>query len=267
MAIRWIRIYVSAIQIFCVLINTDVFVSSVCLEDIFSFIRSSKACAFRKADFDNISNDETKRCQIGCSILSTVPLYSEMNNRNVYKMSGIKLSLLSFQYTNWLPTYCNDTTGLTINIGCGGKFISNRGIRESCVSDTQCENGTTNSMCNETSEVCECKKGYLFLWESNTCSPIKRETEQTKSSHTGTVMGVGVAGLVLGVVVCGILYFILIHYRKKYQTRYLVLIDRETMIWKDLVFTTIYIVNQSTVMYNQTMITSHNMAWVMTIVI
>lgn len=163
--------------------------------------------------------DETKRCQIGCSILSTVPLYSEMNNRNVYKMSGIKLSLLSFQYTNWLPTYCNDTTGLTINIGCGGKFISNRGIRESCVSDTQCENGTTNSMCNETSEVCECKKGYLFLWESNTCSPIKRETEQTKSSQTGTVMGVGVAGLVLGVVVCGILYFILIHYRKKYQTR------------------------------------------------
>lgn len=74
--------------------------------------------------FSSLILDETKRCQIGCSILSTVPLYSEMNNRNVYKMSGIKLSLLSFQYTTWWPTYCNDMTGLTINIGCGGKFIS-----------------------------------------------------------------------------------------------------------------------------------------------
>lgn len=50
-------------------------------------------------------------------------------------------------------------------------LFQDRGIRERCDSDTQCENGTTNSFCNETSGFCQCKAGSLFLRESSTCSP------------------------------------------------------------------------------------------------
>lgn len=50
-------------------------------------------------------------------------------------------------------------------------LFQDRGIIERCDSDTQCENGTTNSFCNETSGFCQCKAGSLFMREPNTCSP------------------------------------------------------------------------------------------------
>lgn len=83
------------------------------------------------------------------------------------------------------------------------------GIRERCDSDTQCENGTTNSFCNETSGFCQCKAGSQFLRESSTCSPVQRETDKIKPCHTCLVMAGGVAGLVLGVAISRIIYFIM----------------------------------------------------------
>ncbi|XP_065930053.1 uncharacterized protein [Magallana gigas] len=238
MAIRCIKIYVSAIQISCVLLNADFFVSSVCLEDIPLFIRSNKACEFRTVDFDIISNDSTKGCHIDCSILSTDPPSSHMDS--VYKILTIEVNLLFVSNGFNLQTQCiNRNPSLNIRIGCEGEFIHNRGIRERCDSDTQCENGTTNSFCNETSGFCQCKAGSLFLRESNTCSPDV--TNRYKRKHLLRCFIMSITNQMS--------------------------MNRIRMIWRDLTFTIIY-TNQSTFLFNQTMTTSHNMAWVMmTIVI
>lgn len=218
MAIQCIRIYVSAIQISCVLINADLFVSSVCLEDVSSFVRDGQACVFRTVDFDNIFNDSTKRCHIDCSILSSAPPLSHMNR--VYRILTIEVLLLSDSNGFNLQSSClNSNPSLIIKIGCEGEFIHIRGIRERCVSDTQCKRGTTNSICNETSGLCQCKAGSLFLWESHTCSPVKRETDKNEKSHTGLVIPVGGAGLVLGVAICGTLYLIMTRSRNQSQIR------------------------------------------------
>lgn len=31
-----------------------------------------------------------------------------------------------------------------------------------------------NSACNMTTRVCQCKTGYMYLWETNSCSPGKK---------------------------------------------------------------------------------------------
>lgn len=52
-------------------------------------------------------------------------------------------------------------------------FLKDRGIGESCVEDNQCAMVTVNSACNQTARVCQCKAGYLYLYETNSCFPGK----------------------------------------------------------------------------------------------
>lgn len=56
--------------------------------------------------------------------------------------------------------------------------FEDRGIGESCVISNQCIGVTVNSTCNETTWVCQCKAGHLYLSESNTCSPGKEQSWQ-----------------------------------------------------------------------------------------
>lgn len=46
---------------------------------------------------------------------------------------------------------------------------------ESCVNDNQCVNVNVNSTCDETTQLCQCKSGHLYLWENKTCSPGKKD--------------------------------------------------------------------------------------------
>lgn len=48
---------------------------------------------------------------------------------------------------------------------------------------------------------------------------VKRETDKNEKSHTGLVIPVGGAGLVLGVAICGTLYLIMTRYRNQSQIR------------------------------------------------
>lgn len=52
-------------------------------------------------------------------------------------------------------------------------FLKDRGIGESCFEDNQCSRVTVNSACNQTARVCQCKAGFPYLYETNSCSPGK----------------------------------------------------------------------------------------------
>lgn len=64
--------------------------------------------------------------------------------------------------------------------------FKDRAIGESCISDNQCANVNANSSCDETTRLCQCKTGHLYLWKYKTCSPGKKDCTQLRaisSSH------------------------------------------------------------------------------------
>lgn len=145
---------------------------------------------------------------------------------------------------------CGDynNTHFNITIGCAGKYFhAGRKIGESCAIDQQCV--SVNSTCNETNGMCQCKKGHLYLWKTDTCGPehglnescdnalqssvaIPNSTcndttgvctcaeghvmvmntcvnETVGNCNSVVVISSGVIGLVLGIAFCGALNFII----------------------------------------------------------
>ncbi|XP_034309706.2 uncharacterized protein [Magallana gigas] len=198
-----------------VLKENIVFVRSVCLQDALSFYNNKKeACSFRKDDFSKIFLDNPIKCEINCSINSSKPQYSNLDDRK-YEIINMKIRFTSTSYMFPLKTLCSNGNieNFDIYLDCEGEYLHDRGIGERCVSASQCVSVNVNSTCNETIGLCQCKTGHQCLSGTSTRLPEER------SDNSALVFGVGIAGFVLGVAVCGLLYIIMIRYRNRSQAR------------------------------------------------
>ncbi|XP_034309705.2 uncharacterized protein [Magallana gigas] len=196
-----------------VLKENIVFVRSVCLQDALSFYNNKKeACSFRKDDFSKIFLDNPIKCEINCSINSSKPQYSNLDDRK-YEIINMKIRFTSTSYMFPLKTLCSNGNieNFDIYLDCEGEYLHDRGIGERCVSASQCVSVNVNSTCNETIGLCQCKTGHQCLSGTSTRLPEER------SDNSALVFGVGIAGFVLGVAVCGLLYIIMIRYRNRSQ--------------------------------------------------
>lgn len=196
-----------------VLKKNIVFVRSVCLQDVLSFYNNKEvACSFRKDDFKRIFFDNSKECQINCSINSTKPRYSDLGDSE-YEIINMKIRFTSTAYKFPLKPLCSNGTikNFNIDLDCEGEYLHDRGIGERCVSVSQCVSVNVNSTCNETTGLCQCKTGHQCLLRTNT-----RLTDE-RIDNSPLLFGVGTVGFVLGVAICGLLYFIMILYSNRYQ--------------------------------------------------
>lgn len=70
-------------------------------------------------------------------------------------------------------------------------FITDRKLDESCVSDLQCV--SVDSTLKDTSGICQCKKGHLYHWKTDTCGPVEELqsffTELSFESVDGWISG------------------------------------------------------------------------------
>lgn len=191
-----------------------VFVRSVCLQDVLSFYSSDIVCSFSKDDFKRIFLDNSYKCQINCSIESSDPPYSALND-NKYEIKRINIRFTSTTYKFPLKSSCSkgDVENFYMDLYCEGEYLHERGIGENCINNSQCVSANINSTCSDTLGVCQCRMGYLYLWETNTCS------QEKKNGNSGIIFGVGIAGFVVGIAVCGMIYIIMIRYRNRYQSR------------------------------------------------
>ncbi|XP_052683739.1 uncharacterized protein LOC128164061 isoform X2 [Crassostrea angulata] len=246
-----------------VLKENIVFVRSVCLQDALTFYNSKKdACSFRKDDFNRIflstRFDNSKECQINCSINSSKPQYSNLGDKK-YEVINMEIRFTSTSYKFPLKTLCSNGTieNFDIDLDCEGEYLHVRGIGERCVNASQCLSVNVNSTCNETIGLCQCKTGYQCLSGTSTrlptpelggqcndskqckevdqysvcsrdniCKCNKGYTEisdyrlkEERSDNSALVFGVGIAGFVLGVAVCGLFYIIMIRYRNRSQAK------------------------------------------------
>nr|XP_034309692.1 prion-like-(Q/N-rich) domain-bearing protein 25 isoform X2 [Crassostrea gigas] len=168
-----------------VLKENIVFVRSVCLQDALTFYNSKKdACSFRKDDFNRIFLNNSKECQINCSINSSKPQYSNLGDKK-YEVINMEIRFTSTSYKFPLKTLCSNGTieNFDIDLDCEGEYLHDRGIGESCVNDNQCGNVNVNSTCDETTQLCQCKSGHLYLWENKTCSPVQELGEMCYDSR------------------------------------------------------------------------------------
>lgn len=216
-----------------------VLVRSVCLQDVLSFHISDIVCSFSKDDFKRIFLDNSYKCQINCSIESSDPPYSALNDSKYeIKRINIKIRFTSTTYEFPMRSSCSngDVDNFYMDLYCEGEYLHERGIGENCINNSQCASANINSTCNDTLGVCQCRMGYLYLWETNTCSQVvlpkhvdlgeaatipnyaKKLTEE-RNDNSGIIFGVGIAGFVLGIAVCGMIYIIMIWYRNRYQSR------------------------------------------------
>lgn len=234
-------------------------VRSVCLEDVLTFYNSKISCAFRKDDYNNIFKENSKRCQINCSIESSDQAVASTMNDTFFEIKKMRIRFTSTSYEFPLKSKCSNGSieNFDIDLDCDGEYLLERSIGERCVSDNQCLNVTVNSTCNETTELCQCMAKHVYLWERNTCSPARglggqcydsrqcKEVNQhsmctsdnickcqyeyiekdgyclidKKREDSSLVFGFGIAGFVLGAVLCGFLCIIVMCYRKRSQTR------------------------------------------------
>ncbi|XP_034309699.2 uncharacterized protein [Magallana gigas] len=77
-----------------------------------------------------------------------------------------------------------------------------------CNDSKQCKEVDQYSVCSR-DNICKCNKGYTEISDYR----LKEE----KSDNSALVFGVGIAGFVLGVAVCGLFYIIMIRYRNRSQ--------------------------------------------------
>ncbi|XP_052682831.1 uncharacterized protein LOC128163306 isoform X3 [Crassostrea angulata] len=217
------------------------FVRSVCLQDVLSFYTGKMRCSFRRGDFNRIFLNNSKRCQINCSINSSDPSHSSLNDSE-YEIKRITVRFTSTAYEFPLKPSCSDgdIENFYIDLDCEGEYLHDRGIGERCVNASQCVSVNVNSTCNETIGLCQCKTGYQCLSGTSTslpeffntaprlggqCNNSKqcKDVDQfsvysgERSDNSALVFGVGIAGFVLGVAVCGLLYIIMIRYRNRHQ--------------------------------------------------
>lgn len=187
------------------------FVRSVCLQDVLSFYTGKMRCSFRRGDFNRIFLNNSKRCQINCSINSSDPSHSSLNDSE-YEIKRITVRFTSTAYEFPLKPSCSDGAieNFYIDLDCEGEYLHDRGIGERCVNASQCVSVNVNSTCNETIGLCQCKTGYQCLSGTSTSLP-------ERSDNSALVFGVGLAGFVLGVAVCGLFYIIMIRYRNLHQ--------------------------------------------------
>uniref|UniRef100_A0A8W8MAH4 EB domain-containing protein n=1 Tax=Magallana gigas TaxID=29159 RepID=A0A8W8MAH4_MAGGI len=169
----------------------------------------------------------------------------------------MEIRFTSTSYKFPLKTLCSNGTieNFDIDLDCEGEYLHVHGIGERCVNASQCLSVNVNSTCNETIGLCQCKTGYQCLSGTSTrlptpelggqcndskqckevdqysvcsrdniCKCNKGYTEisdyrlkEEKSDNSALVFGVGTAGFVLGVAVCGLLYIIMIRYRNRSQ--------------------------------------------------
>nr|XP_034309705.1 uncharacterized protein LOC105341652 isoform X6 [Crassostrea gigas] len=196
-----------------VLKENIVFVRSVCLQDALSFYNNKEeACSFRKDNFSKIFLDISKECEINCSINSSKPQYSKLGD-STYEMKNMEIRFTSTSYKFPLKSLCSNGTikNFDIELDCEGEYLHDRGIRERCANASQCVSVNVNSTCNKTIGLCQCKTGHQCLSGTSTRLPEER------SDNSALVFGVGIAGFVLGVAVCGLFYIIMIRYRNRSQ--------------------------------------------------
>lgn len=220
-----------------VLRENILFVGSVCLQDVLSFYTGKMVCSFGRDDFNRTFLDNSKRCQINCSIHSLKPSRSSFNDSK-YEIKKITIRFTSTAYEIPLKSSCSHggIVNVYIDLDCEGEYLHDRGIGERCVNASQCVSVNVNSTCNETIGLCQCKTGYQCLSGTSTSLPAPRlggqcnNSKQCKdvdqysvysgeerSDNSALVFGVGLAGFVLGVAVCGLLYIIMIRYRNRHQ--------------------------------------------------
>lgn len=154
-----------------VLIKSNVLVRSVCLQDVLTFYydENNLACEFNKDDFNNVFYDHTARCQLfNCSYESDPVIKTGIT----YEIE--RLSIIFFQKEEFIldkpcGIYNNEDVYITVN--CERKYLQDRGIGEICFEDNQCARMTVYSTCNKTTRLCQCKAGYHYLYETNSCFP------------------------------------------------------------------------------------------------
>eukprot|EP00105_Crassostrea_gigas_P014774 XP_011431555.1 PREDICTED: uncharacterized protein LOC105331164 isoform X1 [Crassostrea gigas] len=154
-----------------VLIKSNVLVRSFCLQDVLAFYYDDNdfACNFTKDDFNSIFNGHTARCQLfDCSYVSN----PDMTTDETYEIERI---IIQFSQTDDIildkPCGSFKNEDLYVTVNCEEINFQDRGIGESCFKDNQCAMVTVNSACNQTARVCQCKAGYLYLCETNSCFP------------------------------------------------------------------------------------------------
>nr|XP_022310761.1 uncharacterized protein LOC111116066 [Crassostrea virginica] len=131
------------------------------------------------------------------------------------------------------------------------KCIKAPKLGESCDETDQCALTNKYSTCNKTLGVCQCPVGYLKIFNTcsqgrvllkeicesyrlsgdntqidikNICSSLSMNIsnllrEPLKKDNPGVIVGVGLAGLFLGIVICGVVEFIITRRLKKMQYR------------------------------------------------
>nr|XP_034309697.1 uncharacterized protein LOC105320668 isoform X7 [Crassostrea gigas] len=195
-----------------VLKENIVFVRSVCLQDALTFYNSKKdACSFRKDDFNRIFLNNSKECQINCSINSSKPQYSNLGDKK-YEVINMEIRFTSTSYKFPLKTLCSNGTieNFDIDLDCEGEYLHAPELGGQCNDSKQCKEVDQYSVCSR-DNICKCNKGYTEISDYR----LKEE----KSDNSALVFGVGTAGFVLGVAVCGLLYIIMIRYRNRSQAR------------------------------------------------
>nr|XP_034309696.1 uncharacterized protein LOC105320668 isoform X6 [Crassostrea gigas] len=193
-----------------VLKENIVFVRSVCLQDALTFYNSKKdACSFRKDDFNRIFLNNSKECQINCSINSSKPQYSNLGDKK-YEVINMEIRFTSTSYKFPLKTLCSNGTieNFDIDLDCEGEYLHAPELGGQCNDSKQCKEVDQYSVCSR-DNICKCNKGYTEISDYR----LKEE----KSDNSALVFGVGTAGFVLGVAVCGLLYIIMIRYRNRSQ--------------------------------------------------
>uniref|UniRef100_A0A8W8M8G5 EGF-like domain-containing protein n=1 Tax=Magallana gigas TaxID=29159 RepID=A0A8W8M8G5_MAGGI len=155
-----------------VLRENILFVRSVCLQDVLSFYTGKMVCSFRRDDFNRIFLDNSKRCQINCSIHSSMPSLSSLND-NEYEIKRITVRFTSTAYEFPLKSSCSSggIVNVYIELDCEGEYLHDRGIGERCVSASQCGSVNVNSTCNETIGLCQCETGHQCLSGTSTRLP------------------------------------------------------------------------------------------------
>lgn len=153
-----------------VLIKSNVLVRSVCLQDVLTFYYNENdiACKFNKDDFNKVFNDQIARCQrCDCSYDSNPIIETGVT----YEIERLRIKFFETD-DSILDKPCGkyDNKDVYVTVNCAIN-LQDRGIGESCVEDNQCAMVTVNSACNQTARVCQCKAGYLYLYETNSCFP------------------------------------------------------------------------------------------------
>lgn len=197
---------------FGVLKENIVFVRSVCLQDALTFYNSKKdACSFRKDDFNRIFLNNSKECQINCSINSSKPQYSNLGDKK-YEVINMEIRFTSTSYKFPLKTLCSNGTieNFDIDLDCEGEYLHAPELGGQCNDSKQCKEVDQYSVCSR-DNICKCNKGYTEISDYR----LKEE----RSDNSALVFGVGIAGFVLGVAVCGLFYIIMIRYRNRSPAR------------------------------------------------